>query len=190
MMQLVLASGSPRRQSLLRGLGLSFSVRTADIDETMDPSRGAEAEVARVSAAKAAAVLSAVPQDSLIIAADTVVCVDGRILGKPHSRGEAREMLTLLSGRTHQVRTGVTVRTADRVLTAVETTDVHFRPLNADEIEAYLDSGEPMDKAGAYGIQGLASVFVSGISGDYFNVMGLPLCRLCGMLRSFGVSVL
>ena len=189
-MALILASASPRRQALLRTLGLTFTVKTADIDETMDPNRGAEAEVARICRAKAEAVLPFAAEDDVVIAADTIVCVDDRILGKPHTEAEAAEMLRLLSGREHQVRTGVTVCTHDRAVTEVDVTGVRFRPLAEAEIAAYIRTGEPMDKAGAYGIQGLASIFVESLRGDYFNVMGLPLCRLSQILQQFGVAVL
>ena len=189
-MALILASASPRRQELLRTLGLTFTIKTADIDETMDPSRGAEAEVARICRAKAEAVLPFAAEDDVVIAADTIVCVDDRILGKPHTETEAAEMLRLLSGREHQVRTGVTVCTRERVVTEVDVTGVRFRLLTEAEIAAYVHTGEPMDKAGAYGIQGLASIFVESLRGDYFNVMGLPLCRLSQILQQFGVAVL
>ena len=189
-MALILASASPRRQELLRTLGLAFTVKTADIDETMDPALGAEAEVARICRAKAMAVLPAAAEDDIVIAADTIVCVDDRILGKPHTAAEAAEMLRLLSGREHQVRTGVTVCTRERVVTEVDVTGVRFRLLTEAEIAAYVHTGEPMDKAGAYGIQGLASIFVESLRGDYFNVMGLPLCRLSQILQQFGVAVL
>ena len=189
-MALILASASPRRQELLRTLGLAFTVKTADIDETMDPALGAEAEVARICRAKAEAVLPFTAENDVVIAADTIVCVDDRILGKPHTEAEAAEMLRLLSGREHQVRTGVTVCTRERVVTEVDVTGVRFRLLTEAEIAAYVHTGEPMDKAGAYGIQGLASIFVESLRGDYFNVMGLPLCRLSQILQQFGVAVL
>ena len=190
MSHLILASASPRRQELLRGLGLHFEIRTADIDESMDPARGAAAEVARISREKALAVQKQAGDDVVIIAADTIVCVDDRILGKPHTKEEAAQMLRLLSGRTHQVRTGVTVLRGTRAVTEVETAEVRFRALSDREIEAYIATGEPMDKAGSYGIQGRAAIFVEGICGDYFNVMGLPLCRLSQILEQFGISVL
>ena len=190
MKHLILASASPRRQELLRGLGLQFDIRTADIDESMDPSRGAAAEVARISREKALAVQKQSTEDAVIIAADTIVCVDDRILGKPHTEEEAAEMLHLLSGRVHQVRTGVTVLQGNHSVTEVETAEVHFRPLSDAEIAAYIATSEPMDKAGAYGIQGRAAIFVEGICGDYFNVMGLPLCRLSQILEQFGIAVL
>lgn len=189
-MALILASASPRRQELLRNLDLPFSVMTADIDESMDASRGAEAEVARICRAKAEAVLPKASDDDVIITADTIVCVDDRILGKPSDEEDAVRMLQLLSGRTHQVRTGITVCTKTSSVTEVETTDVRFRPLSDREIRAYVQTGEPMDKAGSYGIQGRASVFAEALHGDYFNVMGLPLCRLTRILRQFGIPVL
>ena len=189
-MALILGSASPRRQELLGGMGLTFTVMTADIDETMDNRLGAEAEVARICRAKAEAILPLVGEEDIVITADTVVCVDDRILGKPADEADAARMLRLLSGRTHQVRTGVTVCTKNRSLTEVETTGVRFRPLSDREIEAYIRTGEPMDKAGSYGIQGRAAVFAEGLEGDYFNVMGLPLCRLTRMLRKFGIAVL
>ena len=186
-MEIVLASQSPRRQELLARLGLTFTVRAADLDETMDPSRPPAAEVARLSAEKAAAVDAG---GAVVVAADTVVVLDGRVLGKPSSEAEAVEMLRSLSGRPHQVMTGVTVRWDGHAETDTVVTDVHFRPLSEREIAAYVATGEPMDKAGAYGIQGLASVFVDRLDGDYYNVMGLPLCRLCRMLRAAGVEIL
>lgn len=189
-MNLILASASPRRQELLRGLGLSFTVQTADIDETMNPALGAAEEVARVSRKKAEAVLSGAPEDAVVIAADTIVCIDDRILGKPESEADAAKMLRTLSGRKNQVRTGVTVCSHKTSATQVVTTDVCFRPLSEEEIRAYVATGEPMDKAGSYGIQGLASIFVEELHGDYFNVMGLPLCALSQMLRQFGIAIL
>lgn len=189
-MALILASTSPRRRELLGMLGLSFTVLGADIDETMDPRRGAEAEVSRICRAKAEAVRPLSAAEDVIVAADTIVCVDSRILGKPRSEADAAAMLRLLSGRTHEVRTGVTVLGDSRCVTEVEETAVRFRPLQENEIRAYIESGEPMDKAGAYGIQGLGSIFVESILGDYFNVMGLPLCRLSQILNAFGIAVL
>ena len=188
-MALILASASPRRQELLRTLGLTFTVMTADIDETMNPALGAEAEVARICRAKAEAVLPLAAGDDIVIAADTVVCVDDRILGKPRTEAEAAEMLRLLSGREHQVRTGVTVCTHDRAVTEVDVTGVRFRTLTEAEIAAYIRTGEPMDKAGAYGIQGKGSLLVEGIRGDFFNVMGLPLLQLSRMLEQFGITL-
>ena len=186
-MELILASQSPRRRELLERLGLHFTVRAADLDESMDAARPPAEEVARLSAEKAAAVD---PGSAVVVAADTVVVLEGRVLGKPRSADEAAEMLRALSGRAHQVMTGVTVRRGGRAETDTVVTDVHFRPLTEREIAAYVATGEPMDKAGAYGIQGLASIFVDRLDGDYYNVMGLPLCRLCRMLRAAGVEIL
>ena len=175
-MQLILASASPRRRELLGLFGLPFVIRAADIDETMNPALPPEAEVARVSRLKALAV----PREAedVVIAADTIVVCGGRVLGKPHSHEEAAQMLRLLSGRDHQVMTGCTVRAPGGTETFTEITDLHFRQLTEAEIARYVASGEPMDKAGAYGIQGGAALFCEGLRGDYYNVMGLPVCRL------------
>lgn len=182
-MQFILASGSPRRRELLGLFGIPFVVRAADIDEAMDPAKSPYDEVARVSCCKALAVERG-PED-VVIAADTIVVCGDRVLGKPHSRSEAVEMLTMLSGRDHQVMTGCTVVCGDRRETFTEVTDLTFRELSMEEIERYVDSGEPMDKAGAYGIQGGAALFCPGMRGDYYNVMGLPVCRLGETLRKF-----
>ena len=175
-MQLILASASPRRKALLSLFGIPFTVRAADIDETMDPEKPPFDEVARVSRSKALAVSR---EDSdIVIAADTIVVCEGKVLGKPHSEEEAAAMLHLLSGRDHQVMTGCTILYGDRVETFTEATSLHFRPLSEKEILKYVRSGEPMDKAGAYGIQGGAALFCEKLEGDYYNVMGLPVCRL------------
>ena len=176
MKNLILASASPRRRELLSLFGIPFTVRVADIDEAMDPTKSPCDEVARVSCRKALAVERG-PED-VVVAADTIVVCAGRVLGKPHSREEAVAMLQLLSGREHQVMTGCTVLCGDRRETFTEVTDLAFRPLSEAEIRRYVASGEPMDKAGAYGIQGGAALFCPGIRGDYYNVMGLPVCRL------------
>ena len=180
-MRLILASQSPRRKELLGLFGIPFTVRVADIDETMDPTAPAFDEVARVSRCKALAVKR--EAEDVVIAADTIVVCQGRVLGKPHSPEEAAEMLRLLSGRDHQVMTGVTVLCADREAVFTEVTDLHFRELSEAEIIRYVRTGEPMDKAGAYGIQGGAALFCSRLVGDYYNVMGLPVCRLGTVLR-------
>ena len=181
-MNLILASASPRRQELLKLFGIPFIIRVADIDETMDPMASAYDEVARLSREKAMAV-SREPKDT-VIAADTIVVCQGKILGKPHSYEEAVAMLQLLSGRDHQVMTGCTVLKGDRAETFTEVTDIHFRDLSDKEIRRYVDSGEPMDKAGAYGIQGGAALFCEKMVGDYYNVMGLPVCRLGQVLKA------
>ena len=175
-MQLILASASPRRKALLSLFGIPFTVRAADIDETMDPEKPPFDEVARVSRLKALAVSRG--EEDIVIAADTIVVCQGKVLGKPHSEDEAASMLQLLSGRDHQVMTGCTILYGDRQETFTEVTSLHFRPLSEKEIQKYVQSGEPMDKAGAYGIQGGAALFCEKLEGDYYNVMGLPVCRL------------
>ena len=175
-MQLILASASPRRKALLSLFGIPFTVRAADIDETMDPEKPPFDEVARVSRSKALAVRR--EEGDIVIAADTIVVCQGKVLGKPHSEAEAASMLRLLSGRDHQVMTGCTILYGDRQETFTEVTSLHFRPLSEKEIQKYVQSGEPMDKAGAYGIQGGAALFCEKLEGDYYNVMGLPVCRL------------
>ena len=187
-MQLILASGSPRRKELLVLFGIPFVIRAADIDETMDQNKAPFDEVARVSRLKALAVPR--EEDDLVIAADTIVVCGGRVLGKPHSREEAIAMLESLSGRDHQVMTGCTVVRGEKAETFTEVTDLHFRPLREAEILRYVDSGEPMDKAGAYGIQGGAALFCEKIVGDYYNVMGLPVCRLGRALRKIAPEIM
>ena len=182
-MQLILASASPRRKELLALLGKPFVIRAADIDETMDPQKAPFDEVGRVSREKALAV-SAGAED-LVIAADTIVVCGGCVLGKPRDPDDARRMLALLSGRDHQVMTGCTLRRGNQTRTFTQVTDLHFRTLSQKEINAYVASGEPMDKAGAYGIQGGAALFCEGMQGDYYNVMGLPVCRLSQELAAF-----
>ena len=181
-MNLILASASPRRQELLKLFGIPFIIRVADIDETMDPQASAYDEVARLSREKAMAVSR--ENEDTVIAADTIVVCQGKILGKPHSYEEAVSMLQLLSGRDHQVMTGCTVLKGDRAETFTEVTDIHFRELSEKEIRRYVASGEPMDKAGAYGIQGGAALFCEKMVGDYYNVMGLPVCRLGQVLKA------
>ncbi len=188
-MEFILASGSPRRRALLEQIGLSdFSVLPADVDETIAPGTPPHQAVMDLSARKAEAVAADHP-DALILAADTVVAFDGHILGKPHSAREAEEMLHALSGRVHEVHTGFTLRRGSQIETGHETTQVSFRELTGGEIKAYVATGEPMDKAGAYGIQGLGALLVRGIQGDYFNVMGLPLCRVGTALKNFGLEL-
>ena len=138
----------------------------------------------------ARAVMDRAGDGRTVLAADTVVAVDGRVLGKPGDEAEAAEMLAALSGREHTVYTGVTVCRGGETVTEHEATAVRFRPLTGEEIAAYVATGEPMDKAGAYGIQGYGALLIQGISGDYYNVMGLPVCRLSGMLARFGVDCL
>ena len=190
-MSIILASQSPRRRELLGQMGITdFIVRPAKGEEVVDPALTPAQLVEALSAQKAAEVAASAGPDDLIIAADTVVAIDGKVLGKPHSTYEAAAMLTLLSGRAHTVYTGVTVRRGTDILTRYEATDVRFRPLTPAEISAYIATGEPMDKAGSYGIQGYGALLVEGIAGDYSNVVGLPVCCLGRMLTEFGVDVL
>lgn len=175
-MNIILASQSPRRRELLELFKLPFTVRVADIDETMDTDSSPFDEVARVSQAKALAV----PRDGddIVIAADTIVVLGNTILGKPKSEADAVRMLSALSGQDHQVMTGLTVLRGETCVSCTEVTDIHFRELSQKEILAYVATGEPMDKAGSYGIQGGAALFAEKMVGDYYNVMGLPVCRL------------
>lgn len=188
-MELILASQSPRRQQLLRQMGLRFRVQVPHVDEAMDPARPPEEEVCRVSLIKARTAGRTAPE-AIVVAADTIVVCEGQILGKPHSEEEAEQMLRLLSGRVHQVMTGYTVLQGDRTETGLEVSLLHFRSLAEAEIRAYVATGEPMDKAGAYGIQGVGGLFVRRLEGDYYNVMGLPICALTEVLRRFGVEIL
>ena len=180
-MHFLLASASPRRQELLKLFGIPFVIRAADIDETMDPKLPPYDEVARVSRAKALATVR--EKDDVVIAADTIVVCEGKVLGKPRDEAEAIAMLSLLSGRDHQVMTGCTVLRGEKCESFTEVTDIHFRPLSQKEIEKYVASGEPMDKAGSYGIQGGAALFCQRLEGDYYNVMGLPVCALGQCLK-------
>lgn len=181
-MKLILASQSPRRKELLGLLGLAFEIKVPCVDETMTPGIDPAQQVAEVSRRKALATVA--EKEDVIIAADTIVVCDGQILGKPRDREDACRMLRMLSGRSHQVMTGLTVLQGDRVESCTEITQVFFRDLSDREIAAYVDSGEPMDKAGAYGIQGGAAIFAEKICGDYYNVVGLPVCRLAKMLKA------
>ena len=187
-MQLILASQSPRRKELLGLFHIPFQIRVADIDETMDPAKPAAEEVARVSRAKAMAVAHD-PEDVVVAAATIVVC-GGEVLGKPKEEQDAYRMLRLLSGRDHQVMTGMTVLRGDTILTTTEITDIHFRELSDREILRYIASHEPMDKAGSYGIQGGAAMFAEKLCGDYYNVMGLPVCRLGQLLKQIAPELM
>ncbi len=188
-MQLILASASPRRRELLEKFRHDFIIDPAAGPEEPPAGANAAETVAALSAAKARETAARHPGD-LVIGADTVVELDGAILGKPHNEDDAFRMLRALSGREHRVYTGVTLARDDTLLTETEMTRVYFRDMSDREIRAYIASGEPMDKAGAYGYQGLAGVFVERIDGDYFNVVGLPLCRLGRMLEKLGVTLL
>ena len=189
-MAIILASKSPRRSELLARMGVEFTVKTSKIDEKMDPFANPADEVARVSLAKAQAVRGTCHPDDIIIGADTIVVCDGLTMAKPRSEGGAVSVLRRLAGRDHQVLTGLTVLGGDRTENLTVTTTLRFRALSDAEIRNYIATGEPMDKAGAYGIQGLAAMFVVGLDGDYYNVMGLPVCTLAILLRRFGVKLL
>ena len=190
-MKIILASQSPRRKELLERMGIQdFETISPNVDESAFHGLPPEELVRRLSAEKAAAVAGKVGEDAIVIAADTVVALEGAILGKPADELDAFKMLSALSGVRHQVYTGVTVCRGGEKQTAHEVTDVTFRELSEREIEDYISTGEPMDKAGAYGIQGYGALLIQGISGDYYNVMGLPVCRLSGMLARFGVDCL
>ena len=181
-MQLILASQSPRRKELLSLFRIPFTVRVADIDETMDSNLPPQQEVARVSRLKAEATPHS--DTDVVVAADTIVVCDGQILGKPRDEEDACRMLRLLSGKEHQVMTGLCVLRGSQVTVCTEITNIHFRPLSDREIRAYVRTGEPMDKAGSYGIQGGAALFAEKLVGDYYNVVGLPVCTLGKILRS------
>ena len=175
-MKLVLASKSPRRSEILKTAGIDFTVRVADADETIPDGTRPQDAVVFLAARKAMAVERA--DDETVLGADTIVVLDNKILGKPKNRDDAFNMLKNLSGRVHSVFTGVCAIGDDISITFAEETKVEFMSLTDEEINAYIDTDEPYDKAGAYGIQGLASKFIRGIEGDYFNVVGLPVSRI------------
>jgi septum formation protein len=189
--ELVLASASPRRRDILRTLGLGFEIDPADVDETPEDGASIDAVVAALSLEKAREVAGR-HRDALIIAADTLVELDGRILSKPTSPEDARAMLTAMSGRTHRVATGVVLLdgATERAQSALVETQVTFRRMSEDEIDAYVATGEPLDKAGSYGIQGLGASFVERIDGDYYNVAGLPVATLNELLREAGCCII
>jgi septum formation protein len=190
-MVLILASQSPRRREILERAGITFEVCVSGVDESVAAGETPGRHVRRLARAKAEAV--PLPPGSVVLGADTVVVVDGEILGKPADAGEAARMLRRLAGRWHEVVTGICLRAAGGVSVDAETTRVRFTPLTEDEIRLYVASGEPLDKAGGYAIQGLASKFIDRVEGCYFNVVGLPislvyrrLCALAGQVRPAG----
>jgi septum formation protein len=190
-MKLILASASPRRAEILRNAGFEFEVRPAHVDETILPNEQAQDYVKRLAETKAKAIAELASQQEgggYVVGADTVVVIETQIFGKPADADDARRMLRHLSGKSHEVLTGMALlRAADRqVNTNVERTRVEFLPLSEKDIEDYIATAEPFDKAGAYGIQGVGSRFISRIEGCYFNVMGLPVSRLWQMLRPLG----
>ena len=185
--RVILASASPRRRELLRLIGVDHEVRPADIDESYLPGERPDAHAERLARGKAEAIASVAGADAVTIGSDTIVVVDGDVLGKPRDREHAGQMLRRLSGRSHVVMTGVAVSWCGKTLSGVEQVDVTLRALSDDELERYIDTGEPMDKAGAYGIQGFGATIVERVDGDYFAVMGLALNRLAGLLREAGL---
>jgi septum formation protein len=191
MKKLVLASASPRRKEILEITGLKFSVCTSDYEEDLSMSLKPH-KLAKFLSHKKAEAVACKYKDAIIIAADTFIYFKNRLLGKPHTEKEARKMLKLLNGKVHSVITGFTIMDtgSDQIVSKSVVTKVHFKRLSEEEIIAYVGSKEPLDKAGAYAIQGLGAVFVEKIDGDFFNVMGLPICELTESLKKFGVFVL
>ncbi len=185
---LVLASGSPRRRELLAALGWAFSVHPSPVEEEVLPGEAPDAAVRRLAVDKGRAVAAEWP-GRIVLAADTIVTVDGRILGKPVDRDEALGMLSALAGRTHRVMTGVALFLRESCIAEVETTEVTFRALSPVQLQSYVDTGEGDDKAGAYGIQGQGALLVDSIRGCYFNVVGLPLARLSAMLTKLDIDM-
>lgn len=183
--RVILASASPRRRELLNLVGIEHEVRPANIDETYLPGEAPREHAERLAREKAAAIDVS---DAVTIGSDTIVVVDGQVLGKPRDRAHAAEMLRQLSGRSHIVMTGVAAKWRGRTASGLEEVGVTFRRLSDDEIECYIDTGEPMDKAGAYGIQGFGATIVDRVDGDYFAVMGLPLNRLARLLGTLGLN--
>ncbi len=186
-MKLILASASPRRSELLRNAGIAFTVEPADVHEQALPNEPPLAYAQRLARDKARAVFARHP-DNVVLGADTIVVADEHLLEKPRDAEDAARMLRILSGRPHQVITGVCLVTSGFQQTEAEITEVRFSPLSATEIAGYVATGEPMDKAGAYAIQGIASRWVERIDGCYFNVVGLPVPRVYRMLRALEVA--
>ena len=189
-MAMILASQSPRRRELLGQMEFSFTVRPAKGEELPHPELTPAQLVEELARQKALEVSAEAEADDVVVAADTVVAIDGKVLGKPHDKVHAAQMLSALSGREHTVYTGVAVKRGETLLVEHEATQVRFRPLTEREIDLYIQTGEPMDKAGSYGIQGYGALLVEGIRGDYFNVVGLPICRLGRMLAQVGEDAL
>ena len=185
-LKVVLASSSPRRHQLLELIGLAHDVRAADVDETHIAGEQPDSYAERLARAKAERI-SADDGEAVVIGADTIVVVDGEVLGKPRDANDAARMLVMLSGRAHEVMTAIAVSHEGHTASAVERVSVTFRDMSEEEIASYISTGEPMDKAGAYGIQGYGATIVRRIDGDYFAVMGLSLVRLVDLLSEVGV---
>ena len=191
MSKIVLASGSPRRQELLRRIGITdFDIRVPETDEHYPAGLSPAQTVEYISREKADAAAKLCTSEEIVITADTMVFLNDQRLGKPHDEADALRMLTELQGRRHTVCTGVTVRQGNYILTESEETGVVFRHASESELRAYIATGEPMDKAGAYGVQGKGALLVERLEGDFFNVMGLPVLRLSRMLLRFGICLL
>lgn len=182
---IILASASPRRRELLKMAGIPFIIQAADVDESLPQGISPDEAVQLLARKKAKAIDT---QDCLVLAADTVVALDGIILGKPHDEEDARQMLRTLSGKTHQVHTGVCLRKDGEETVFCETAKVEFYPLTEEEIDHYVASGEPLDKAGAYGIQGKGALLVRRIDGDYYTIVGLPIARVVRELQKAASS--
>lgn len=188
--KIILASGSPRRRELLEMIGIhDFTVIPDETEEVFASGLTPEQSVCKTALQKAKNVSKLCGKDDLIIAADTEVYLDGMHFGKPKDAKDAEDMLARLSGRSHTVYTGIALISGDDIITGAESTEVYFRQLSGKEITNYVRTGEPMDKAGAYGAQGMGAVFIERLEGDFFNVMGLPVCRLTIMLRSLGLQI-
>ena len=191
MSQIVLASGSPRRRELLERVGVTdFTVRVPEVEEYFPEGLTPPDVVSYISREKAEAAVKLCGPEDIVITADTMVFLDDQRLGKPRDEAHALEMLTALQGRKHTVCTGVSVCRGAKRLTETESTDVFFRPATEAQLRRYIATGEPMDKAGAYGVQGRGALLVERLEGDFFNVMGLPVLRLARMLEKFGVFLL
>ena len=188
-LKLVLASGSPRRSELLRAAGIEFTIRVADVDETVLPNELPRDYVVRLSREKAQAVASEIGDGEIVLGADTTVVVLNEIAGKPIDENDARRMLKLLSGKWHEVLTGVSLVNDGKVISDIALTRVKFAKLSEEEIDWYISTGEAMDKAGAYGIQGYASRFVERIEGSYSNVLGLPVQMVYRMIADCGLRI-
>lgn len=188
--QIILASASPRRRELLEMAGIEFRIVAPSGEEPVMNGSSPENAVTHIAMQKCIQVSSSAARDTLVIAADTLVCLYGHIMGKPRTQGEAAAMLTALSGKKHTVFTGVALFLNGAFKSDSVKTDVYFRELTHTEINNYISTGEPMDKAGAYGAQGRGALFIKRIEGEYSNVVGLPLCRLSGMLSEMGVNLL
>ncbi|PEE44203.1 Maf family protein [Bacillus pseudomycoides] len=184
MKKLILASGSPRRKELLELAGVPFEIVVSEIEETIGAYSSPADIVMSLALQKASAVVEH-HEDSMVLGADTIVTYESRILGKPKDEAEAKEILQLLSGKTHEVYTGVALISKEKTVTFYERTEVTFWELTEEEIDAYIATKEPLDKAGSYGIQGKGSIFVQHIQGDYYSVVGLPIARLVRELKQF-----